>query len=91
MPLQRRLPKRGFTNSFKICYNIVHVRELSRFEAGTLITAELLRERGIIKRHGPVKLLSDGDVSARYTIKLDRISAAARSKIEAAGGSVEEQ
>jgi large subunit ribosomal protein L15 len=91
MPLQRRLPKRGFTNVFKICYNIVHVKELSRFEAGTLITAELLRERGIVKRHGPVKLLSDGDVSARYTIKLDRISAAARSKIEAAGGSVEEQ
>ena len=88
MPLQRRLPKKGFTNKFRICYNIIHVRDLERFEAGTLITPELLREKGIVKRRGPVKLLSDGEVSGAYVIKLDRISAAARSKIEAAGGSV---
>ena len=91
MPLQRRLPKRGFTNRFKICYNIVHIKELSRFEAGTVITPEFLRERGIVKRQGPVKLLSDGDVTAQYTVKLDRVSAAAKSKIEAAGGTVLEQ
>jgi len=89
MPLQRRLPKKGFTNKFRICYNIVHVKDLERFEAGTLITPELLREKGMIKRQGPVKLLSDGEVTAAYVIKLDRISAAARTKIEAAGGSVE--
>jgi len=90
MPLQRRLPKRGFTNIFKICYNIVHIKELSLFEAGTVVTPELLRERGVVKRQGPVKLLSDGDVNAQFTVKLDKISAAAKSKIEAAGGTVVE-
>jgi large subunit ribosomal protein L15 len=91
MPLQRRLPKKGFTNTFKIHYNIVHLKDLSQFEAGTEITPELLREKGMIKRQGPVKLLADGDVTAAYNIKLQRVSSAARSKIEAAGGSVEEQ
>ncbi len=91
MPLQRRLPKKGFTNSpFKVRYNLVHVRDLARFKAGTVITPELLREAGLVKRSGPVKLLSDGEVSAKYTIKLDRISAPARAKIETAGGAVEE-
>ena len=91
MPLQRRLPKKGFTNSpFRVRYNLVHVRDLARFEAGTVITAELLREAGLVKRSGPVKLLSDGEVSAKYTIKLDRVSAPARAKIETAGGAVEE-
>ncbi|MBI4966019.1 MAG: 50S ribosomal protein L15 [Desulfomonile tiedjei] len=88
MPLQRRLPKRGFTNIFKICYNIVHIKELSGFETGTVITPELLRERGIVKRQGPIKLLSDGDITAQYTVKLDRVSGPAKSKIEAAGGTV---
>jgi large subunit ribosomal protein L15 len=91
MPLQRRLPKKGFSNyPFKTRYNLVHVRDLARFDAGTVITAELLREAGLVKRNGPVKLLSDGEVSAGYTIKLDRISASARTKIETAGGAVEE-
>ena len=91
MPLQRRLPKKGFTNIFKIHYNIVHIKDLSQFEAGTEITPELLREKGMIKRQGPVKLLSDGDVAGAYNIKVQRVSSAARSKIEAAGGTVEEQ
>ena len=91
MPLQRRLPKKGFTNCpFRVRYNLVHIRDLVRFEAGTVITAELLREAGLVKRNGPVKLLSDGEVSAKYTIKLDRVSAPARVKIETAGGAVEE-
>jgi large subunit ribosomal protein L15 len=91
MPLQRRLPKKGFTNTFKIHYNILHLRDLSQFEAGTEITPELLREKGMIKRQGPVKLLADGDVTGAYNIKVQRVSSAARSKIEAAGGTVEEQ
>ena len=90
MPLQRRLPKKGFTNIFKVRYNVVCIADLSRFEAGTRITRELLREAGIVKRRGPVKLLSDGEVAAKYIISLDRISAAAKTKIEAAGGTVEE-
>jgi large subunit ribosomal protein L15 len=91
MPLQRRLPKKGFTNTFKIHYNIVHLKDLSQFEAGTEITPELLREKGMIKRQGPVKLLADGDVAGAYNVKVQRVSSAARLKIEAAGGTVEEQ
>jgi len=91
MPLQRRLPKKGFTNTFKIHYNIIHLKDLARFEAGTEITPALLRETGIIKRQGPVKLLADGEVAGAYNIKVDRVSSAAQSKIEAAGGTVEEQ
>lgn len=89
MPLQRRLPKKGFTNIFKVHYNIVNVKDLARLEAGTTVTPELLREKGIVKRRGPVKLLSSGDVSQAYTVRLDRTSTKARSKIEAAGGVVE--
>jgi large subunit ribosomal protein L15 len=92
MPLQRRLPKRGFSNApFKVRYNIVHVKDLSGFEPGTVITPDLLREKGFVKKQGPVKLLSDGEISGAYTVKLHRVSAAARSKIEACGGAVEEQ
>ncbi len=91
MPLQRRLPKKGFTNApFKIRYNLVHIRDLARFDSGTVITPDLLREQGLVKRRGPVKLLSDGDVAGAYTVRLDRVSTSARSKIEAAGGNVEE-
>jgi len=91
MPLQRRLPKKGFKNPFRIQYNVINVKDLSRLETETEITPELLRDKGIVKRRGPIKLLSSGDVTAAYTIKLDRVSSAARAKIEAAGGSVEDQ
>lgn len=89
MPLQRRLPKKGFTNIFKIHYNVVNVKDLARLEPNAVVTPELLRDKGIIKRSGPVKLLSDGEIGAAYTVRVDRISSAARSKIEAAGGKVE--
>jgi len=91
MPLQRRLPKKGFSNPFKVCYQVVNIKDLACFDAGATITAELLREKGIIKRRGPVKLLSNGDVSVAFTVMVDRASSAARSKIEAAGGTVQEQ
>ncbi len=91
MPLQRRLPKKGFSNArFKVRYNVVNIKELSRFETGTVITSELLREQGLVKRRGPVKLLSTGEVTGPYTIKLDRVSSVAKTKIEAAGGQVVE-
>lgn len=89
MPLQRRLPKKGFTNIFKIRYNVINLKDLERFEPGSVIDAEALREKGLLKRSGPVKLLSQGDVTAAYTIALDRTSSAARKKIEAAGGKVQ--
>ena len=89
MPLQRRLPKKGFTNIFKVRYNVIHVKDLARFEPGAVITPGFLKEKGLLKRSGPVKLLADGDVTAAYTIALDRTSSTARKKIEAAGGKVE--
>lgn len=89
MPLQRRLPKKGFTNIFKIHYNVLNVKDLARLDPQDVITPELLRDKGILKRSGPVKLLADGDVPAAYTVRVDRVSSAARSKIEAAGGKVE--
>jgi large subunit ribosomal protein L15 len=89
MPLQRRLPKKGFTNIFKIRYNVINLKDLGRFEPGSVINAQALREKGLLKRSGPVKLLSQGDVTAAYTIALDRTSSAARKKIEAAGGKVQ--
>lgn len=88
MPLQRRLPKKGFNNPFRIRYNVINIKDLFRLGTETEVTAELLREKGIVKRRGPVKLLSNGDVSSAYTIRLDRVSAAAKAKIEAAGGTV---
>jgi len=89
MPLQRRLPKKGFTNIFKVYYNVINLKDLARLDAGSAVTPEALREKGIVKRQGPVKLLADGEVSGAYTVRLDRISSKARSKIEAAGGVVE--
>lgn len=91
MPLQRRLPKKGFTNApFKVRYNVVNIKDLGRIEPDTVIAPEVLREKGLVKRRGPIKLLAEGEVSAAYTVKLQRISAAAREKIESAGGSAEE-
>lgn len=89
MPLQRRLPKKGFTNIFKVYYNVINIKDLARLDAGSAVTPEVLREKGIVKRQGPVKLLAEGEISAAYTVRLDRVSAKARSKVEAAGGVVE--
>lgn len=90
MPLQRRLPKKGFNNPSRVRYNVINIKDLARLEAGVEVTAELLRDKGLVKRQGPVKLLSQGEASAAYSVKLDRISKAARTKIEAAGGNAEE-
>lgn len=90
MPLQRRLPKKGFNNKFRVAYNVINVKDLARFEPGTEITSELLRDSGLVKRNGPIKLLSQGEVSGAYTVKVDRASKAAKEKVEAASGSVVE-
>lgn len=90
MPLQRRLPKKGFRNMFRVKYNIINVKDLQRLGAEQPITPELLRDAGIVKRKGPIKLLSAGEITGAYTVRLDSISSAARVKIEAAGGRVEE-
>lgn len=91
MPLHRRLPKRGFNNyDFRDKTGVVNVGDLdARFEAGALINEESLRNAGLLNgRCDRVKLLADGEVEKAYTIELDSVSAAARGKIEKAGGNI---
>lgn len=90
MPIHRRLPKRGFTNIFKKKIVIVNIRDLERFESGTLIDEGALRDAGLIKgKYDGVKLLGKGDISSPLSVRLPFVSAGARGKIEAAGGNVE--
>lgn len=90
MPLARRLPKRGFHNIFGITYAPVNVSALEKFEDGTEITAETLREAGIIKNAlDGVKILGNGSLSKKLTVKAAAFSASAKEKIEAAGGKAE--
>ncbi len=91
LPIIKRLPsKRGFTNIFKVSYSLVDVGELNAFESGSEVTPEKLLEAGIIDslKH-PVKILADGEIEHPVTVKADKFSAAAKAKIEAAGGKVE--
>lgn len=88
MPLQRRVPKRGFTNQFKVEYDVVNLRDLERLE-DTAITPELLNERRLATRNRPVKVLADGNITRKIQLSVHAISAAARTRIEAAGGTVE--
>ncbi len=91
-PLIKRLPRRrGFTNIFRVEYAPVNLKQLERFEEGTEVTPELLREVGIIKTlRQPVKVLGGGEITKALIVRAHRFSAVAKGKIEAAGGSVEE-
>jgi large subunit ribosomal protein L15 len=91
MPLQRRLPKRGFVNVFREETAVVNVKELNRFEAGSLVDVEALRREGLVKGlcPGGVKLLGNGELIRKLTVKVDRASKAAVEKVVAAGGTVE--
>jgi large subunit ribosomal protein L15 len=92
MPLQRRLPKRGFTNIFKITYQLVNIKDLQGFEAHTVVTRELLQRMGRIKSLvKPIKILGDGELTVSLTIQADKFSHIARQKIIAAGGTAEER
>ena len=90
LPLVRRLPfKRGFTNINKITYKPVNIGELAAFEANSEVDPEVLFVAGLLKKPtDPVVILGDGEVSVALSVKAHRFSAAAKSKIEAAGGSV---
>ncbi len=91
MPLVRRMPKKGFSNyPFRKRFQVVNIRELSRFEANTEITPELLRKKNIVRRPGPIKLLGDGEIRVALDIKLHSASKIAVEKIETAGGKFEE-
>ncbi len=91
MPLHRRVPKRGFHNHFRTEYAVVNLDVLAdRFDAGTVITPDLLRERGLIhSTRQPIKVLARGDVSKKLTVRAHKFSGKAAEKIAAAGGTVE--
>lgn len=90
-PMYRRLPKRGFKNPSRIEYNPINLDALNVFDAGTVVTAELLAQGGLLRKPDmPVKLLGRGQLNKALTIKLHKMSGAAKAAVEKAGGKVEE-
>lgn len=90
MPLQRRIPKRGFTNIFRKEYAIVNVQDLNCFDDGTIVTIELLKEAGLVKKiTAGVKILGDGELEKELTIQVHKCSQQAEEKITAKGGKFE--
>lgn len=91
MPLQRRIPKlKGFTNPNRVEYAVVNVEKLGQaFDAGTEVTPDLLRDRGMVRRSLPVKVLGQGELDRALTVRAHAVSTSARAKIEQAGGTVE--
>jgi large subunit ribosomal protein L15 len=90
MPLHRRVPKRGFHNPFRVEYSVVNLDTLAeRFEEGTTITPELLRERGMAPGKGLIKVLARGDINKKLTVQAHKFSGKAAEKIAAAGGAAE--
>ena len=90
MPIQRRLPKRGFTNIFRKKIAVINVRDLLRFESGSLVDQTALVKAGLVKgQQNGIKLLGHGEIKVALTVKINQVSQAARKKIEAAGGTVE--
>ncbi|MEX1308263.1 MAG: 50S ribosomal protein L15 [Eubacteriales bacterium] len=90
MPLARRLPKRGFTNIFSKVYTTINVRALDAFKDGDVVTAEALKEMNIIKKiNDGLKVLGEGEVTKKLTVKAVKFTGSAKAKIEAAGGTCE--
>lgn len=90
MPLKRRLPKRGFTNIFRVPYLTVNIERLNGLPAGSTVTPESLRAAGLVRKGaGPVKVLGNGDLSVALTVRAHKYTESAAKKIEAAGGKAE--
>ena len=90
MPIQRRLPKRGFTNVFKKEIAVVNLKDLNRFESSAVVDLEALKRTGLVRKaEGEVKVLGKGDLDRPLTVKVDQVSKTAKEKIESAGGKVE--
>lgn len=91
LPLFRRLPKRGFSNApFKIEYATINVSDLEKFEDGAVVTPELLKEMGIVKQQlDGIKVLGNGELTKKITVKANRFSKTAIEKIEKIGGKAE--
>jgi large subunit ribosomal protein L15 len=93
LPLIRKLPyRRGFTNPFRVEYRVVNVRDLAAFPEGSSVGPDEFAIQGVLRGHGkgPVKILGEGELSVRLTVRANKFSQGARQKIEAAGGTVEE-
>jgi large subunit ribosomal protein L15 len=91
MPLARRLPKRGFTNVFKKVYTTVSLEALNAFEDGAVVDVEALLNSGLIRKveKDGVKILANGDITKKLTVKVNKCTQSAKEKIEKAGGTVE--
>lgn len=90
MPIQRRLPKRGFSNLFRKKIAVVNIRDLMRFESGSLVDKAALVKAGLVKgQKADIKLLGQGEIEVALNVKINHVSKSAREKIEAAGGTVE--
>ena len=90
MPLYRRLPKRGFNNKWATVYTTINVEDLNRFEAGTVVTQEVLEAAGVVKQvKDGIKVLGNGELKVALTVVADKFSGSAVEKIEAAGGKAE--
>jgi large subunit ribosomal protein L15 len=89
MPLHRRVPKRGFTNIFRVEYDIVNLSDLDRFEAGAAVTPETLSAMRLSRKSRPVKILGDGEIKKPLNVSAHKFSASAKARIEAAGGRCE--
>lgn len=90
MPLYRRLPKRGFNNKWETVYSVINVDALNRFDADTEVTPELLKETGLVKQVvDGVKVLGNGELKVKLTVKANKFTKSAVEKIEAAGGKAE--
>jgi large subunit ribosomal protein L15 len=89
MPLQRRLPKRGFTNIFRVGYQVINLSDLDRFDANATVDIDALLTEGLIRHlNNPVKLLGDGEVKKPLTIKVHAVSKKAKEAVEKVGGQV---
>ncbi|MBP0972921.1 MAG: 50S ribosomal protein L15, partial [Oscillospiraceae bacterium] len=91
MPLARRIPKRGFNNHFAVRYTTVNVGDLNRFVEGTVVTEDILRAAGLIKKveNGGIKILGGGDLNVSLTVQAAKVTEQAKEKIEKAGGKAE--
>ena len=89
MPVQRRLPKRGFKNPTRVEYQVVNVGRLAAAPAGATVDRAWLEAQRLVRRPGPIKLLAGGTLKVALTVRVDAASAAARQAVQAAGGSVE--
>jgi large subunit ribosomal protein L15 len=90
MPLHRRMPKRGFHSPFRVEYSVINLEELNVFPEGETITPELLRAHGFVRRaRDPIKVLGDGELTAKFTVHAHAFSESAKEKITKAGGTFE--